>query len=388
MKERICVYTCITGNYDDLNELKNIEKGIDYYCFTNNEKLKSDTWNVIYVEDKDLSNVKLARKIKILGHPSINEKYDILVWMDGAVTFKKNISEFVKEYLKDGYSFAAFKHNSRDNIYDECNACLIARKEKQDNVKKLLQFYKKEKYPDNNGLIESTVYIKRPKDKKVIETMNLWFDMILNYTHRDQLSFNYCIYKTGLKVNWINKNVFSNEWFKWKRHNPTSYIIDNYRLYFGDINSYDAKCDFIKQYSKKDNKYLIDIKVPYDIDTIYLEFSNIECTLLKGIKINGKDAKNVLYNNYVDYDGNKLFYERKASLKINRKFKKGEKIKFELDMEIKSEAELYDVIEALSIKYNYAIKELNKISDLYSEILNSKGWKILEKLRKLKPGRK
>ena len=35
MSKKICVYTCITGNYDNVHEITNKEKGLDYYLFTN-----------------------------------------------------------------------------------------------------------------------------------------------------------------------------------------------------------------------------------------------------------------------------------------------------------------------------------------------------------------
>ena len=84
---KICVYTCITGNYDNLIEI-NKEKGIDYLCFTNNKKIKSKSWKIIYIEDKKLTNVELARKVKILGN-EITNKYDITIWKDGNQYFKK-----------------------------------------------------------------------------------------------------------------------------------------------------------------------------------------------------------------------------------------------------------------------------------------------------------
>ena len=33
-EKKICVYTCITGSYDDLQPVEK-EEGIDYICFTN-----------------------------------------------------------------------------------------------------------------------------------------------------------------------------------------------------------------------------------------------------------------------------------------------------------------------------------------------------------------
>ena len=93
---KICVYTCITGGYDDIQEIKNKEEGIDYYCFTNNPNIKSDTWKVIRIEDETLENITLARKTKILGNDIVN-KYDIALWMDGSTSFKKPIKDFIKK---------------------------------------------------------------------------------------------------------------------------------------------------------------------------------------------------------------------------------------------------------------------------------------------------
>lgn len=37
----IVVYTCITNNYDSLKEIKYIDEGVSYICFTKNPNLKS-----------------------------------------------------------------------------------------------------------------------------------------------------------------------------------------------------------------------------------------------------------------------------------------------------------------------------------------------------------
>ena len=97
MNERICVYTCITGDYDNLHEIVK-EDGIEYLCFTNNPKIKSSYWKMVYIEDEDnLGNMLLSRKIKILGHPYL-EQYDISIWVDGALEVKGKLRQFVKEW--------------------------------------------------------------------------------------------------------------------------------------------------------------------------------------------------------------------------------------------------------------------------------------------------
>ena len=389
MKKKIWVYTCITGNYDNLKEIEK-ETGIDYYCFTNNKKIISKSWNVIYLENEsNLSNIELARKIKILGHPLINNNYDILLWMDGAVTFKKKITDFINYYLKDNDTFVAFKHGQRNNIFDEAKECVITKKENKEKVQKLLKFYQDQNYPDNNGLIESTVFIKRPNDIVVKKTMDMWFNMILDFSTRDQLSFNYCIYKTGLKVKWINKKVFCNDWFDWKGHNYHSEI-EKYRLYFGDQSKYNFENDIQGNYTVKNKKYFICEKIPNNVDCVSLEFSNIPCTILKSVKIKSHSNNKIEYINFINYHDKKVFYNHLAMIKIYDNFKKNSKINIELELELMSQSELFTFVNEISecaiiqeSDLNFYKKGYETLNAQMNKILNSRSWKILEKLRKL-----
>lgn len=388
-KNKICVYTCITGNYDNLKEIKK-EKGIDYYCFTNNKNIVSNSWNVVYIEEDNLSNVKLARKIKILGHDLINN-YDVLLWMDAAVIFKKNITDFINCFFKST-SFAAFKHGVRDNIKDECFECVKFGKESKENVKKLLKFYEKQKFDDSYGLIESTVFIKKPKDKKVIETMKLWYDMILNYSHRDQLSFNWCISKTGLNVKWINGKVFDNEWFSWIKHNSNR-VISKYRLYFGDENNYILDNDVQGNYEIHDDIYLINTTVPTDTDILTICPCHVLSTFFDGLKINDLSFNDYEMKSVYDYNDLKVFYDENPFIIVNKHFKKGEQIKLELKMRVMNDSEVAEFAYFLAneknlMKSNYENiideknNEISVLNNSINEIINSRSWKIITTLKK------
>ena len=37
--------------------------------------------------------------------------------------------------------------------------------------------------------------------------MNKWTNEVIKYSHRDQLSYNYLIWKTGIKTKYIPKNL-------------------------------------------------------------------------------------------------------------------------------------------------------------------------------------
>ena len=388
---KICVYTCITGDYDNLIEIKNKEKNIDYYCFTNNKSIKSNTWNVIYIEEK-LSNLLLARKIKILGHEIINN-YDIQLWMDASVEFDKRILDFIKTYKTNKDNFVCFKHGERKNILEEMDACLRFRKERKDNINKLKEFYKKENYNYDNGLIESTVFIRNIKDPIVFKAMNIWFDTLKDYSYRDQLSFNYAVFKTGLKVKYINEKVFDNSWFKWIEHNHNK-IPNNYMLYFGDINNnYNNNCQIENNYIVKDNKYTIKEKVLNDCSEIYVEVSN--CSFLK-YKIL-KNNYDIINQNTIINDEWYVFFKNPGFIQIKNGFKKGDMIKLEFLFEevnenFKNEL-IYDLINKY-VNYNNKINSLKfKNNDLenrylilensYNSILNSISWKITKPIRKI-----
>ena len=129
--KKICVYTCITGDYDNVHEVKKKETGVDYLLFTNNKSVVSNSWQVVYIEDPNLDNQRLSRKIKMLGHPIIDQNYEISVWQDASVVFQKSVVTFVQTYLKNN-SFAAFLHHVRDCIYDEAMACIKKKKDKKE----------------------------------------------------------------------------------------------------------------------------------------------------------------------------------------------------------------------------------------------------------------
>ena len=57
MDKKICVYSCITGNYDNIIDYKTKDKNIDYILFTNDSSIKSDFWNIVYIDNDSLDNI-------------------------------------------------------------------------------------------------------------------------------------------------------------------------------------------------------------------------------------------------------------------------------------------------------------------------------------------
>ena len=406
---KICVYTCITGDYDDLYEIDNPESNIDYYCFTNNKNLKeSKTWKIVQIKNPDnLDNCRLARRIKILGTDIVN-KYDIAVWSDADIVWRQPITSFVKKYGQNS-SFSIFKHHARNNIYEEAVTCVRLRKDDKGIIEKLLNYYKTIHYPDNNGLCESTVLIKHPQNPKVIETTKVWFDMVKQYSRRDQLSFNYAIWKTNLKVKYIPLNVWNNPWFYVKKHTSTPTIKDCH-VYFGNPDkNFDFSNYFSFSYKKKDDVYFFNTIIPNNANEIEFNPSNIIGVSYDNIIIT-PTPRNTLFQGVITINNQKNFTcNDHGVIRAYGNYKKGQNLSFSIQMRTPTISTLHKIIEyqwslnitlsnlqsknielqktqdTLQARILTLNNENQKIQSELNKIINSKGWQTLEKLRKILP---
>lgn len=335
-KNRICIYTCITGDYDEIKELQEKEKGIDYYFFTNNKNLSSDTWNVVYIEnDENLDDIRLARKIKVLGHEIIKD-YDVTIWLDGASYIKKSVREFLDKYcdLKK-YSLIGFKHNHRDCIYDEALECVKVRKDKESIIKRQMNVYKKNKYPMHNGLIESTILIRNFKDKKLNKVMEDWFREIVKYSYRDQLSFNYVAWKNKFDFKLLDMNVFDNEYFGWEKHKVLqNKKIDKFYVYFGKDNDFSYGSFLEGKYSEKDGRYIIEFDILKQCTEFKVEFATFNGILFKNLTVSLDNLESSNLVNYSKYFEYQIFDSGIPTIFFYGDFSKKQKVKIEINMQV------------------------------------------------------
>ena len=211
------VYTCISGNYDTLKDPKYYSDGFDYICFTDNKDFKSEIWDIkpLPKETDELPQVKKQRYVKINPHLLLKE-YDLSIWVDGNVTLRGDLNEFVKESLKKDCSVYVPKHPQRNCIYAETAVVLKMKKDKSDVTKPQMDRYKKEGFPQKYGLLQSNILLRKHNDKGCIKLMECWFNELKNGSHRDQLSFNYASWKNeDVKVVYLDKNIYKSKYFFW-----------------------------------------------------------------------------------------------------------------------------------------------------------------------------
>ena len=225
------VYTAIFGQYDQLLTPKVVPDNCDFVCFTDTS-VQSDVWQVRAVTRAHEDPTRNARMYKVLPHRYLGG-YDVSVWIDGNILVRGDVTECIAKNLKAdnlaAYDHAYAKHRDknttsdiRHSAYDEADVLLSLAKRgrvKDDPVliQQQVKRYKDEGYEGTRTALTNTLF-RRHNKTSVVEAMELWWSEIRRGSKRDQISFPYVLWKTGLSINWIEDNARENKYFVVQPH--------------------------------------------------------------------------------------------------------------------------------------------------------------------------
>ena len=200
------VYTILLGKYDRVHSIIK-EEGYDYFMITD-QNLKNNTiknnWTILKIDEIiNYSNKKekIKKQRYYKTHPHLFFKdYDLSIYVDATFVIKGKLNEFLIRILSPNLSIYLLEHPERNSIFKESKAVIRYRKESKDFITIIQKKYKQEKFPDNNGLGETCLIVRKHNDLDCINFMEKWFQEIKNYSHRDQLSFNYIFWKSKNRI--------------------------------------------------------------------------------------------------------------------------------------------------------------------------------------------
>ncbi|MNW50932.1 hypothetical protein D3C74_283970 [compost metagenome] len=221
--KRLAIYTAVSGEYDKLKRPIFINNNCDYICFTDNENIKSDFWQIRKMEKSDLDTVRKARRYKILPHLYLPE-YEYSLWVDGNYEIIGDVEDFIKKYARQ-YPMMCLIHPDRDCVYDEAKACIELNRDKSEVISKQMDKYVSENYPENNGMIASGILFRKHNNHQVIKVASDWWREVENHSRRDQLSFNYVCWKNDFNYDTCHLSCYGNEYFKREEHSIDIYIV-------------------------------------------------------------------------------------------------------------------------------------------------------------------
>jgi hypothetical protein len=196
---KVVVYCAIANNYNALLNPSVRDAGFDYVCFTDQPlwfKLAfgNTVWRIRSFprEVSHLEPTRKCRMVKILPHHFFPE-YEYSVWVDGSIDIIGDIHSLIAQY--ENAACLGFRHPLRACVYEEGRACIQAGKDDPALINRQLEHYRTQGLPENNGLIESNVLIRRHNDPQVIQVMEEWWRELSSHSRRDQLSFPYAAWR-------------------------------------------------------------------------------------------------------------------------------------------------------------------------------------------------
>ena len=198
---RLVVYTAVLDDKQPLREVPvAAESTADFVCLTNDASLRSDTWQVVPVGLRLPSDpVRSACYLKIVGHPVL-EGYDRSLWVDNAVELQALPETFVDDWLEDA-EVAAPLHTFYRSLLEEAEASVDRGKDDHLRVFEQLAHYLHTWPAAVEANPHWTALLARRRTPQVEAAMTTWWEHVLRYSRRDQLSFAVAMTDTGLRLN-------------------------------------------------------------------------------------------------------------------------------------------------------------------------------------------
>ena len=126
--------------------------------------------------------------------------YDISISTGGQIHPNCNLDNFLKEFLPSDEKIDMAMHDRgiRKGVYDEAAACKRKGKDEPKLIDRQMEFYRKEGLPSNTGILSTGIIIRKHNRPNVEEHCEKWWEQIKRWSHRDQLSLNYVLWKYNL----------------------------------------------------------------------------------------------------------------------------------------------------------------------------------------------
>jgi len=207
------IYTVIVNHYDYLVDPVVVTPGIDYICFTDSKRVRSNIWQLRPLSVQNDDPARSSRLPKLLPHRYLPE-YDYSLYVDGNITMKKDLRAFFFLFLCKS-DMVMVRHRDRKTAYEEYRTCLLMGKDDPTVMMKQIREYQQEGYPADNGLIHGAVILRRHHVSRVSEAMEQWWQEVATKSRRDQLSYNYIMWKRQEEITYMEQKMFK-MFFDWQ----------------------------------------------------------------------------------------------------------------------------------------------------------------------------
>lgn len=213
----VAIITSIYGDHDKLFDQPKQSVDAEWICVTDHE-IENETWDIV-IEPRPTVSDRLASKYaKCL--PWLYTDAEVIIWIDGAYRFQDSGGiQRLMEWAGDA-PLSQFKHYSRNCVYDEAEVSKKLPKYSFQPIDAQMEFYRKNGYPENNGLFAGGVIVRNfSHDGDILRSIGTdWLLHQIRWTDQDQLSEMPIAWTYGLNINELPGNLLKNEGIVWLGH--------------------------------------------------------------------------------------------------------------------------------------------------------------------------
>ena len=221
------IFTVLTGNYDTIKQPLVVMEGVEYVLFTNNPEIKdSGVWKVVQIPSEQWqgrtereNNILLSRKVKMLPHKYLPKECEQSIYVDADMLINEPLMRLLKDLHEDTL-FAACRHSYCGSVREEIEDLVAKGMVDTTQIENQWQRYVEWGFEDDLGISENGLLIRRHRDARVIQLMELWWEEYQNGCLRDQISLMPCMYKEDFVpyFQFIEMDIRNNNFVEVMRH--------------------------------------------------------------------------------------------------------------------------------------------------------------------------
>jgi hypothetical protein len=201
---KVVVYTAITHGYDRLMPLKaQCVSPARQIAFldeaTRTASTSTGSWEIRDIDRHAQDPNRQAKLYKVLPDMFFPDA-EYSLWVDGNVSliYPFDIHRLISLFLAEADMCVA-PHHTRTCLYEEAAVCKVRRLDSARVIDRQMARYRKEGFPAWHGLNQAAVILRRHSE--AVKNFNhKWWQEICQGSRRDQLSFNYVLWKVGLPI--------------------------------------------------------------------------------------------------------------------------------------------------------------------------------------------
>jgi hypothetical protein len=182
-----CVYTALTGDYEQLNDSLPLKfPNTRFICLTNNDRLTSKNWDIHKVTSS-LTNLELSRHMKMFPDAYLGQDVETL-YIDNTVELKHD-PRALYEIMIGSKQIGFIRHSFHHSMEEELKSILANIKVEVSPIISHVQFLGRkdisflEKHPIWGGIIA-----RKKSSDEIVKFQEDWWELFCHNPQRDQLS--------------------------------------------------------------------------------------------------------------------------------------------------------------------------------------------------------